>query len=477
MPAFTENNLCSALQQFSNFDFSQYNETHLEEIFNSLEPISKVENPMIINESVEFIKNVCSSNNFTDKSKLEILPIKICEYLNDPIPGKQVMGIRLAAVSFHLLTEEQQTTVFSSFLNLSQNAKSFFTQRHVIDACTALIRYKKDESIIDLVLDYISIPSPTIAFSTPQFVISYLSNDDSNFAEIWPIIQASINSTNKRLKYNMFNSLKKINNTKTIPEDSIFEIFNIAIQNTDEEVRIAAASQISLLPNNSERSQTIINSFVNDENSPHVRTAVIDELSKISEESPEFVKETISSLLKDKVREVRLGVIDSLHNIKISSENDLIPSILIDFLDNSEEWREHYEVANLFVSQKIHNIDILRKLLLNDFFKVRLLTVSNLPKLTCFGLDELMPIISDAANDLDYQIRQTAALSLISREIFDKNGVEILTNLSKDEVSNVRLVIAKYTPRKISLNEGLKNDPDADVREFALLDQCCPIQI
>lgn len=476
-PVFTEKDFCSALQQFSNCDFSQCSEDHIDAILKSLDPLLKLGNTLIINENAEFIKNVYSSVNFSDTVKFEKLQNKICEYLNETLPGKQVMGIRLSAISFSLLSSEQQSTVLSNFLNLAQNAQSLYTQRYVIDACTTFIQFTDNQSILDLVLNYANSPSPTVSYSLPQFIISYLSKENNNFNDVWPIIQRSLKSPNKRVKYNMFNSLKEINNTKEIPNDTSLEIFNIAVEDTDEEVRIAAASQISILPINSEKSQEIINSFIHDEHSAHVRTSVITELSKLSEENPEFVKKTISSLLKDQVREVRLGVIDSLHNLKLSDENELLPSILIDFLNTSKEWREHYEVAQLFVDQKMHNIDILTKLLLNDSYKVRLLIVLNLPQLTCFGLDELMPIISGAAIDLDYQIRQTAALSIISMEVFDNNGVDILANLTKDPVSNVRLVVAKYTPRSLGLHENLKNDPDADVREFAILDDCFKIQI
>lgn len=477
-PTFTEKDFCSAFQQFSACDFSNCTEDQIDSILNLLNPLSKIENSLVINENVEFIKSIYSSANFPENSKFEKLQNKIIEFLNDILPGKQVLGIRLASISFSLFSAEQQSTILSAFLNLAQNAKSLYTQRFVIDACAVFIQYVNDnQSILDLILNYANSPSPTVAYSLPQFIISYLSKENSNFIDVWPIIQDSLKSPNKRVKYNMFNSLKEINGIKKIPDDTSFDIFEIAINDKDEEVRIAAASQISLLPINAEKSQTIINSFVHDEQSAHVRTAVIEEISKLSEENPVFVKKTISSLLKDKVREVRLGVINSLQNIKFQDKNELLPSILIDFLNTSKEWREHYEVAQLFVSQKMHNIEILSKLLLNDSFKVRIYTVLSIPNLTCFDLNELMTIISGAAINLDYQIRQTAALSIISMELFDSNGVDILSKLAKDPVSNVRLVIAKYTPRSLGLNGDLKNDPDVDVREFAMNDDCFQIEI
>lgn len=475
-PAFTESELCQALQQISKIDFSEYSEEHFEAIFDSLDPLSKIENPVIVNENAELIKFICSLPFKTDSSKYNsFVPKRISRYLNDRFPSKQVAGIHLASASFPFLSSEKQNSVLSDFLNTAQNAKSLFTQKYVIDACATFIKFTNNQSIFDLVLKYSNSRSPTVAFSIPQFIVSYLSKPDSEYSTVSPIIQSSLKSPNKRLKYNILNSLKDINQAKEIPNDAIFDIFNTAITDIDEEVRIAAASQASLLPINSEKSQEIINSFAYDVHSPHVRTAVIEELSKFSEESPEFVKDTIKSLLKDQVREVRLGVIDSLRNIKLADDS-ILPSILIDYLDNSNEWREHFEVANLFVFRKMHDIEILRKLLFDDSIKVRLLIVSSLPKMSYFNNDELMPIISDAATDLDYQIRQIAVLSIISKEIYDQKGIEILNCLSKDEVSNVRLVIAKYTPRKISLVEIFKEDPDEDVRDLAILDECSPIQ-
>lgn len=48
-PAFTESELCQALQQISKIDFSEYSEEHFEAIFDSLDPLSKIENPVIVN--------------------------------------------------------------------------------------------------------------------------------------------------------------------------------------------------------------------------------------------------------------------------------------------------------------------------------------------------------------------------------------------------------------------------------------------
>ena len=82
--------------------------------------------------------------------------------------------------------------------------------------------------------------------------------------------------------------------------------------------------------------------------------------------------------------------------------------------------------------------------------------------------NDIVPIIKEISEDEDYKIRQTAIRAVISCELFNQIGFEILYNAAKDPVSNVRLVVAKYTPRNYqNILSALKTDPDDDVAELA----------
>lgn len=146
------------------------------------------------------------------------------------------------------------------------------------------------------------------------------------------------------------------------------------------------------------------------------------------------------------------------------------------FLDSGRaEWRERNNIVRIFSEKKIDNMELFQKLIFDDAFEVRISLLVNIPSLN-YSDSSLLEVIKLAADNDDYQIRQMAAMIIIIKELYNsEEGLNLLTKLSEDSVCNVRLVVAKYTPRNLPIISKLANDEDEDVSNFASSSVCCSI--
>lgn len=475
----TEKSLCSSILQFINFDF-QYSHEHFVTIFESISPLFEIDMKMIRKAVIKYITSVCEK---MDRDIVnEILPQKIKKFLEADLDeysfpiSIQMIGVRLAASIFNLLSEEYQKNVLTDFINFADPTNSQnppLVQREIMKACVKLVKYTNDERLFKCVQKHTKDESPTIAYSIPKFIKNYLSKEESDINKAVLLIRGLSRSPNWRIKCKLFMSMKEMNDIKPLPGDVLVDIFNGALNRSDEdeEVRIAEAQQICLLPKENKKTMEIIMKLLKD-NCPHVRTAAMESIS--NSEDKDFVKDQLILLLKDGVREVRSAALDSLETISIS--NDDIIAILNNFLDSGRaEWRERNNIVRIFSEKKIDNMELFQKLIFDDAFEVRISLLVNIPSLN-YSDSSLLEVIKLAADNDDYQIRQMAAMIIIIKELYNsEEGLNLLTKLSEDSVCNVRLVVAKYTPRNLPIISKLANDEDEDVSNFASSSVCCSI--
>ena len=122
-----------------------------------------------------------------------ILPQKISKFLEADLEeysfplSIQMIGVRLTASIFNLLSDDYRTNVFTDFINFadppnSQNPPSPqnppLVQREVIKACVKLVKYTNDERLFKCVQKHTKDESPTIAYSIPKFIKNYLSKEE-----------------------------------------------------------------------------------------------------------------------------------------------------------------------------------------------------------------------------------------------------------------------------------------------------------
>lgn len=79
--------------------------------------------------------------------------------------------------------------------------------------------------------------------------------------------------------------------------------------------------------------------------------------------------------------------------------------------------------------------------------------------------DKFIPLLRKGAENADYQMRQTVITAIFKLSL-EKKCADIIDKELHDSISNVRLTIAKYCKDQAIL-AGLLNDPDSDVVDIA----------
>ena len=458
----TEKTLCEAISKFRQFPLSNLTEEHLNAIFEVINPLTEIDIPSIRRELVSFINGVCDS---VDKKVLStLIPGKIDEFLKNDWPSINLIGVELAAEVFGIMPEECREQILAMFFEFASKDIPIL-QREIVPSCIKFIDFTNNPKIIQIVSNMTKSDSPTIAYEIPNFIAQYATCDDCDMNNIILLINGLLESPNWRVRCKLFMSLNDINNTKELPKEFLIEIFHKALKDEEDEIRIAAAQQIPILQNFFEDCKDIINSLVKDK-SPHVRSALMESLSECN---PDLASKCLQHMLEDDVREVRASALEAINIINLPLED--IENLLYDFLKSNREWREREEVANLFISKKLEDLDIIEKLIFDEAAVVRKTIIVNLPELD-INEEDLKDIAAKAAKHDDYQIRQTAVLLILTNELYqDEECLSLLRNLSKDPIVNVRLTVALYTPRELGIVKALLNDKDIDVRESAA-DEC-----
>jgi hypothetical protein len=108
----------------------------------------------------------------------------------------------------------------------------------------------------------------------------------------------------------------------------------------------------------------------------------------------------------------------------------------------------------------------------DDADQVRTATIGILPALIGeFGetwrIQVIDPLIRQFAKSIDYHLRQTAVIAVISLGLENGEFADIITAAATDRVPNVRAIVAKQLPRGNELLAILRGDLDPDVAFYA----------
>ncbi|OHS92865.1 hypothetical protein TRFO_12235 [Tritrichomonas foetus] len=490
-PVYTEESLNKSIKQFSKFDFSEYTEDYLNALFEAVRPLSEIEIISTRKELVKFLVHACSSVDSEISEK--VLPFWINDFFKNEWPVVNSTGVNLMIETLNCFSKEARENLISDFIDFANSEIPPIVKKVVASACVKVIKYSDNPEIVEMVKTFSKCSSPTIAYELPEFLVEYFSKPNYDKDSAIEIFNNLLCSKNWRIRCKLFMTLKTINDTKQLPSDLLINAFEAGAGDKDDEVRIAVAQQTPLLSslknhsdnlnnnsgniddiNNESKVSEILNNLMTDK-SPHVRSAMMDTLSNSSD--TESVKNYLTKLLDDKVREVRAAALEALRLMDLP-ESDVI-SLLLGFLNpenesEQREWRERRDVVTIFIEKKLKSTELFKELINDDASIVRNSIIRNMTLLTQFNENDLLPIISDASENEDYQIRQAAALILISGNFFNQEGIQILDKLAKDKISNVRLTIAKFVPRNLLIHTQFENDEDEDVK-FSAEGEICSI--
>ena len=473
-PVFSDSELSLILEKICEVKLKLPNAEYLNQFFDAISPFFEIESTNVRDGLVNLLYIVCKE---MDKNEMQdFITEKICELLHEDWPFGQIIGILLDRKMHTLIDKENQTKIFDSFFTISDTHIPLLL-RYVVAACGDFMEMldlgnEEDscvcEKLFEIVNKNAGIQSPTIPSTIPRFIMEYLKKENSDFQKVLPIINQLAESANWRIRCKLFMSLPDIKSAggDKVPNDFLTKLFLDGLKNSDNEVILALAKNLSILPNdpsNQDNISNIINTLLNNP-SPHVKTAIIQAIAE--NEDQEFLKTNLSILLEDPSSEVRSSAMNALQISHLS--NDDISTILLNFLNKSRFWRDHLEAANVFISKNLNNLTLLKDLLFDDSSKVRKTVLSCISRFDSYEKHEILNIADEMSNNEDYQIKQDAIMLILVNKLYtEKQGLDILDKLSGDNVSNVRLVIARYSPRDLNILEKLKEDPDEDVKLFA----------
>jgi serine/threonine-protein phosphatase 2A regulatory subunit A len=354
----------------------------------------------------------------------------------------------------------------SSSISVVKKAAIFICEKLVEESIDILSHDMRD-LLLKLILQFARDKTPTTALEVPRFIetmIKCFPKDDLDrvATALEEICLSLLSSSEWRIRLNFVFWLKKIDYTR-IRTSSLVSWFTTALEDEEEEIRIATAQNLPILFPSKTDIKSIIRKLLSDR-SQKVVLSVVQVLSGYHD--AEFVKESVSEVIVSKNPSIFVEGIVCLS--ALGFPESLLLSHITSFLDGATDWRFRQSVALGMKRLGFRSTKILGTLLKDDSIEVR---SSVLDVMKDLELRNAIPMISELADSEDYQMRQTAVLAIDRLGLWN-NAIckDIVDRLVMDPQSNVRLTVAKRIVGSDFVDttgviEILKGDSDEDVRD------------
>ncbi|EAY19353.1 hypothetical protein TVAG_452680 [Trichomonas vaginalis G3] len=468
-PALTESNWCKILTAIKRIDFSRLSDQEIIDFISTYKLMRVDGSQHIKNQLSDLLFEAVSTISKEKISKI-ILPFVLDQLDSEWMP-EQAYGLTFLSVIAEFIDNNQFNSIITEKINLIQSdsidvKKDFIQmisnsihqiQKPVLDQIISLIDKETESNTSDL-----------LSRSIIDFLIAYVDLTGDSETAI-AIGDGLLHNERFIIRQNYISSISKLSKKYSSSIESIYR--EIAFE-SDVDIIESAAKELSNfteVENISEYKERFEVFIKNQE--PCVRIAAISSIcSKSKILGLDFVSKALLAELNDSEQLVKLSTINALKNSEIPPEK-ILDKIIEDYF--SLGWREKVSIAQLMPSLIDDSppprlLPAFFMLLTDDSAAVRNSAVQTSNILVRLldekSLSVLLVQISKLSNHPDYQIRQSIAELIVVAGLIDQCH-DILEQLSKDTVSNVRLTIAKISPYEI--RKPLKNDEDEDVRDAA----------
>ena len=474
---FTEDQWIEVLNEFGKINYSRFSNKEMNNVLFSICTICEMESRAIREAFINCFASIVE--NLQEKIINDILKQIIFTLVkHDSSPSMRAAGILIYAKSISKFSPSVKSSMFMTIEPLKEDPAVNVRQSYAASAAL-IIPYVKGALISNLLTSITILASDesySVCCEIPSFLSAYMKTK-GNPETALEIGAKLLSSNNWRVRCMYIASLHDIFKDQDLSFDSIFDILSQASNDSDDEVKTAAAEELIFLStfNNidPQKVQTLISELLKS-SCPHVKTSTakaIPEFAGILD--PDFVWTSLINLTKDQSQEVKITAIESLKSPKVPAEIKLQG---LNEAAQTNEWREKESIVKLLpdISYGANNDfeEIVVKMLKDDASKVRRTMIDKLPLLVGReGSDlkeKLIPHLKEMINSDDYQLRQTAVSATLKIQLFDDVGMGILKTASDDLVANVRLVLAEQipkTPQFQSIIDKLKSDSDVDIQE------------
>jgi len=404
----------------------------------------------------------------------DILIPKLSEMSNSPFHRSRSSAATVMCQISNLCSTSSVPIIASLLEKLSQDS-SVQVRKSLIDGIPFAINSNRyDQNIIKSIITTLSKDSEAIIVSSiPSSLIPFKTvYKCPNFVDY--ICQHITNCTFWQPKSSLINSIDKITQNPVIIE----EIFRKAPNDSSQFVRSSFAKKIQyFLDNYGFNIQEAIDVYIklSFDDSNDVKLSIAKSLSQ---SQPIIIEKVLPNLIYDSDSEIRYT---SFHAFACVPSQLSLPIEYVCEVSRSSNWRNRNDsliviprmissVTDLEFSDKLLPIPL--SLISDNVCEVRIRASECLKEISSkFGkewcLTHIAPKIKLIVKDSDYHIRQVAIKSIFIMNLDDCFSSE-LKELSKDPVSNVRIIIAKEIPEIYQdIIRELQNDKDSDVSYFA----------
>lgn len=486
-PRYTEKDWVLILENISKIDISQFQISEVRRLLNEIKFLSELDSKIVRNAFSNCIGSFAQYNN--DEINETLIPDFVEELLKVEWDLSQMAALSIIPKIIYHLSNNITKRLLESALPLCES-ETTIVRYSFIKMCAEVVGGLNEPEAVKLfetVLTMIDDLSISILCEIPTFFINYVQRLQERYKDTFEPMKELLKHLSWRVRCTTINSMKSLFQNIKVTFDEFYQFLQIGAKDQEEEVRMATCQQLSFISKmrdiNTQKMKEMIDIFSKDPNQ-HCRTTIASSLPLFSNTLGfEFVASHLLDLIPDPSREVKLAAIESLKSKKIATETALQCILTLVKTQHKCMWREKQKVIEIILtvikpngnSNDIYGLinQLVSFLLTDGAYDVRIAMAENLPLLRKnLGDDwfnkDIIPVIKLLSDDEDYKIRQTAIRTVISCELFNPAGFEILYKAAKDTVSNVRLVVAKYTPRNYqNILSPLKNDPDEDVAELA----------
>ena len=473
-PSFSESNWIKIAEQTVEMHINEYNFKELHGILSVLFQITKLDSKQIRSAVISCLYEIAKS--FTREQLNSILSQHIVAMSKNTFPTIRASSVLLFGKLLDLYDDGTVNMLFEQLKGVAGDHAPMVRQAlsQISHSLVHKLTTNNQEALLNIMCSFASDRSYAVASEVPDFLVEYAKLNDISLAK--DVCNSLIEYQNWRIRSSFLTRLNLIY-AHSDDSDEVREYIAQGMDDNDTDVCAAAASQIGFystmkdadVANAKETLKTVLN-----DTKVEVVCAAVKSLpyfSKIGES--QFVVECLTELSSNKDKDISQAALDTLRGSSIPEESTIQ---CLEELSKSTEWREREPIARLL--KEVINTpseeanQLMLSLLFDEACAVRSAMLDELPSLIQkLGSEwterELLTELKLYSASSDYQNRQTSAIAIIDSKLYEfPAGKEALDQLVKDQVANVRYIIAKRLPKDSPYLDILRSDEDPDVREI-----------
>ena len=502
---------------FGNFLECVGGKAYVNVLFSILENLLCVDEPNIRNETINSIKLICKAIPNISEIESDIIDI-IKRLSQSQIENQKISALHLIAFIYELLQNEKHKKECRLFISQCISEKeSFIIKRELANSLNSYIIYLPIEQIKAIINAFITDKNnDNIKMTIMDLIISLKTHPSLN--ELIEFITGIINKLSIdekwRVKLTVGDKATEILKFKCISSKlrkTIVDVYCSFLTSNQSELKNICCIKLEEIAEKTSNDDifdkilTNLNKLTKDTEA-YVRGSLASNLLKITpiiglKKTNEIIMPIFLELIKEEDHDIRMSLIKTLDKLnKVIRIDNIIQSILPSFVEinSNKSWRIRIQIIEIvpILAKSLEKKTFIEKIfpisiasLTDPVFAVREATCKLIKELYSSFMGEeyekrVLEKIKEMKKSTSYLVRNTVVMFIklfceggtLYRDFLEKKLADIVFELCKDKISNVRLNCAGALKemRKICVDkdnvklineyiEIFKNDSDKDV--------------